>query len=154
MKRLLLLFALLITALASSAQQPLNVWVKVSPVISASGIVSGATNLPDGTIVHVILGAVVPSGDFNKDGCLDGDGSATVAVSHGSFGPIDVGTGGMPCLKAGTHYVVDVVMQAPFMQPATVIAIVGKNGENITGPLVSGTGIGRDVQAKFPVEVR
>jgi len=51
-------------------------------------------------------------------------------------------------------YSFEVVMRAPFMQPPNVIAVIGKNGENLVGPLVKRGGMDNDVQAIVPVEVR
>jgi hypothetical protein len=149
MKRLLVSVTLLFCSLFAYAQQPLNVWIKLPAVISSNGIVSGTTNLPDGTILSIgLMGP--PGSEFNRqEGCALN--ATNVAVSHGAFGP--VGITGMLCLSPG-RYAYNVIMIAPFMQPPDVIAIIGKDGSNLTGPLVSGTGIGRGVQAKIPVEVR
>ena len=149
MKRLLLVCALLFVACASYAQQPLNVWIKLPSVISTNGIVSGTTNLPDGTILSIgLMGK--PGSEFNRaEGCALN--AANVAVSHGAFGP--VGITGLSCLSPG-NYSYQVIMIAPFMQPPNVIAVIGKNGENLVGPLVKRGGIGNDVQATVPVEVR
>jgi|SRR6185312_2833281 len=151
MKRLLLVCALLFVACASYAQQPLNVWIKLPSVISTNGIVSGTTNLPDGTILAIgIMGAAGSA--FNSDPACDALGGPAVAVSHGKFGPVGLG-GTYGCLTPGM-YSFEVVMRAPFMQPPNVIAVIGKNGENLVGPLVKRGGIGNDVQATVPVEVR
>lgn len=149
MKRLLLLAALLLFACASYAQQPLNVWIKLPSVISTNGIVSGTTNLPDGTILSIgLMGK--PGSEFNRAaGCALN--AANVAVLHGAFGP--VGITGLSCLSPG-NYAYQVIMIAPFMQPPNVIAVIGKNGENLVGPLVKRGGMGNDVQATVPVEVR
>lgn len=151
MKRLIVFVTLLFCSLSAYAQQPLNVWINMPTTISSNGIVSGTTNLPDGTILAIgIMG--MPGSSFNSDPACDALGGPTVAVSHGKFGPVGLG-GTYGCLTPGAYFF-EVIMWAPLMQPASVIAIIGKDGSNLTGPLVSGTGIGRGVQAKIPVEVR
>ena len=153
MKLLLTFLATLFFVSPCMAQAPLKVWIKTHHTIPTDGMISGTTNLPDGTIMHAMLGAVTPSSDFNSDHCLDSGGSAVFAVSHGTFGPVNIGTGGNSCLKPGTHYVLDISIQAPFMQPPSVMAIMGKNGGNLAGPLVSESSICREIQAKIPVKV-
>jgi hypothetical protein len=128
----------------------LNVWIKLPAVIPSNGIVSGTTNLPDGTIFNLYLSTATPNENFDWT-CMAENG-ANAVVFHGSFRRTL--TGGKECLKPGTRYIFQVVMKAPFLQPASVIAVIGKDGSNLTGKLVSGSGIGRDVKASIPVEVQ
>ena len=150
MKRFAVFAALMLCALAAHAQQPLNVWIKLPSVISTDGIVSGTTNLPDGTILSIgIFGP--PGSAFNRDASCDAMTGITVAVSHGAFGPIGLG-GTYGCLTPGAYSYL-VIMRAPFMQPPSVIAVIGKNGSNLTGHLVKESNIDRNVQATISVAV-
>jgi hypothetical protein len=153
MKRLSVFVALLFCTSFAYAQQPLNVWIKLPSVISTDGLgmVSGTTNLPDGTVLSIGL-AGEPGSKFNRtDGC--GMAATYVAVSHGSFGPVSI-TGSTCLIDSPGHYRYEIVMLAPFMQPANVIAVIGKNGSNLTGPLVKTSSMDRDIEAAIPVEVR
>lgn len=85
--------------------------------------VSATSNLPDGTE----LGGTV----FQEGGYM-GQDSQTLDGGVAEFGPF--GDDGGP-LAPGT-YVVSVTMPIARNQPDSVRAVIGENGENLTGPLV------------------
>ena len=131
-----------------SAPRTLNVWVKVQPTVATNGIVAGTTNLPDGTVLSLSLAGPDYSA-FNRDNCCF---DAVVAVSHGAFGPVKIIKDGVDP-KPGSYRVM-VVMRDESMQPANVLAVIGKQGENLQGPFVVGPSNDRGVEATIPVEVR
>ena len=132
----------------TSARQPLNVGIKVPTTLAANGIVAGTTNLPDGTVLSLSLAG--PDGSaFNRDNCCF---NAVVAVSHGAFGPVKI-------IKDGVtpdpgNYRVIVVMRDWTMQPPSVVAAIGNQGENLRGRFVIGESDDRGVEATLPVEVQ
>lgn len=130
------------------AKQPLNVWIKLPPQIPSNGIVSGTTNLPNGTIITISLAGPYAS-QFNHDNQAY---AAIVAISHGAFGPVDVVSNGVT--PPPGRYTFQVVMRDWSMQPASVVAIIGKNGDNLSGPLVKDEYGSRNVDTEIPVEVR
>lgn len=149
MKRLMLVCAALLFSCALYAA-PLNVWVKISPSTTEQGVVSGTTNLPDGTVLVLTISSAIQGNSFNWR-CLAGDGSEAV-VSHGSFSQSL--TKGNACLNPGDRYIASATMKAAFLQPANVLAIIGKDGVNLGGPLVQDDGLGRGVNTSASVVVR
>jgi len=151
MKRLVFFVALLVIALATDAQSPLNVWIKMPPTITQDGLVAGTTDLPDGTILSLGIRAR-PGFVWHLDPACTADYSVRVAVVHGAFGP--VGLPILECLPPG-DYAWDIVMQASFMQPSKVIAVIGKTGDGLAGPLVKRDSrsdiLGPDVEAIIPM---
>lgn len=150
MKRLFVLATLLFCT-SAYAQQPLNVWIKMPSTITQDGLVAGTTNLPDGTILSLGIRAR-PGFVWHLDPACTADYSVRVAVVHGAFGP--VGLPILECLPQG-DYAWDIVMQASFMQPPHVIAIIGKTGDGVAGPLVKRDSrsdiLGPNVEAIIPM---
>jgi hypothetical protein len=137
--------------------KPLAVAIDTTFSSNAMPTVEGNTNLPDGTVLYVSLRGPVPdcfggcpqyAPDGRKDKMLlDG---APVVVRGGRFhaGPIWINqTGvqfprndGLPGLRPGAYVLaVSLSSGAPMMnQPASVRAIIGDQGENLSGPLMGG----------------
>lgn len=132
----------------AQAQAPLNVWIKLPATIPSSGITSGATNLPDGTVLSLSLAGPAYS-KFNRENCCY---DVKVSVSHGAFGPVGIIKNGIKA--APGHYAVSVVMLDPSMQPASVIEILGPHGENLSGSMVVTDQMGKDVEANIPVDIQ
>lgn len=150
MRRIMFGLALLLVSIAAFAQQPLNVWIKVPSVIPANGVISGTTNLPDGTVLTLHVDG--PAGSaFNR---ANWSFAPIVTVSHGSFGPVRVIGDGV--LADPGRYVLQVNTRAwsPDLEPPSVIAMVGDQGQNLTGPLVTGEGFARGVNASIQIEIR
>lgn len=148
MKRITLGLVALLVSIAAIAQQPLNVWIKVSPVVATNGIVAGTTNLPDGTLLSLSLAGPDYS-TFNRDNCCF---DAVVAVSHGAFGPVKITKDGVT--PGPGSYRVIVVMRDWTMQPPNVVAVIGQDGSNLAGPLIDASAGSRNVDASIPVEVQ
>jgi len=148
MRRIVLGLAVLLVCVAAFAQQPLNVWFKLPSTIPSNGMVSGTTNLPDGTLLSLSLAG--PSGSqFNRENCCY---DAVVAVSHGAFGPVMITHAPAP---PGAYKIL-IVMRDWMLQPPNVVAVIGKNGANLTGPYLNPakTFFDNGIQASIPVSVR
>jgi len=103
---------------------------------------SGRTSLPPAT-------ALILSVEEKMKGGFQGQSKCVVAESglfeSETFGPKDG-------LRDG-RYVAEVMMPIPAVQPPSVQAVIGKNGEHLTGDLVKKGGIGVTVsqQEEFAV---
>lgn len=102
-------------------------------------IVTGSTNLPDGTHLTITI--------ENKS--LGSFASSNVVVKNGSYTSGEFG--GKDGLKEGI-YEIEVLMPAPFVQPKSVQEIIGSEGENLSGPLVTEDFIGVVVSTRFNYE--
>lgn len=148
----LLSAALLVIVPALHAQQSINVWIKVPSSIPSNGMVSGTTNLPEGTILNLHL--IGPPSSAINAALFD----AVIAVREGKFGPVAVVPGGMS-LPPGP-YTLEIMAPGPKAsgkQPSTVVLVTGEDDEHLTGPLVKSIGTAQvpmhDVEATFPVTV-
>lgn len=106
-------------------------------------IVAGKTNLPDGTLLMISIENSSPFEPIVDD---------KVSVNNGSF------TSGifLSAIEEGLppgRYVADVVVPYPRVQPAKVRAIIGENGEHLTGPLVERYEAGATVSVKKDFQV-
>jgi uncharacterized OB-fold protein len=139
--------------LAASASSPFQVTIEASASGDARPMVTGTTNLPDGTQLMVWLHRPwLPDGKerlaagrtaCGDDDCLPLQTSTKlpnspgfgVVVKNGRFsgGPFDY-KGAAP--RPG-NYVLVVSSFYASLQPPEVRAIIGELGENMTGPLVS-----------------
>ena len=104
--------------------------------------VRGATNLPDGTRLLVVL--VAPNGMV-----IAQDEKVVVAASAFRAGPFYFQGRVLP---AGS-YVVEVVSQVGAYQPAHVSAVLGPRGEHMTGPTVKADRQGRHLSMRQMVAV-
>ena len=97
--------------------------------------ITGETNLPDNTELLVTVSG--KSTSFN--------GQDKTSVQSGRFqaGPFGSSNG----LKPG-QYTVDVVMPIPPIQPDSVRAVIGQNGENLRGSLVTKEQLGVSVKVE------
>lgn len=111
----------------------LNVAVEGGP--DRRPMVSGETNLPDGT--ELMFGIESKTANFT--------GGDKGVVSGGRFRSAAFGPDGG--LKPG-QYVADVTMPIPEVQPPQVREVIGANGENLRGPLVKKGGIGMSVEVE------
>jgi Sel1 repeat len=139
---------------SGSASKPFVVTMDVSVSGGARPIVRGATNLPDGTQLAILLGQPsLPDAEermakgltaCGNDNCAplqtytklpDGVGFGVV-VKNGQFndGPF---TYEGAALRPG-NYVLQVSSFFALTQPENVRAVIGPLGENMTGPLVGG----------------
>jgi hypothetical protein len=136
-----------------TVSQPFAVAIETSVSGGARPIVTGTTNLPDGTELYIWLKKLwLPNAKERMnvglsacgDDCFpfqttsklpDGVGLGVVVKNgHFSDGPFtDKGA----ALRPGT-YVLEVSVYFATLQPAYVRAIIGQLGENMTGPLVGG----------------
>jgi hypothetical protein len=141
----------------AAVSRPLVVAIEASISGGARPVVTGTTNLPDGTHLWIALNKpLLPDGEERlaaglaacEDDCLPraADGkrlSDDVVVKNGRFsdGPFtDKGA----ALSAGT-YILDVYQLIGLGNigiPANVLTIIGENGENLTGPLVNACCVG------------
>lgn len=104
-------------------------------------VVAGETNLPDGTELLISLS--------NESVGFTAQDKAI--VSNGKFlaGPLGPKSG-----LAAANYVVEVMMPVPSAQPESVQAIVGNEGQYLTGPLVKDSSWGgKTVEYSFPYTV-
>jgi hypothetical protein len=131
----------------ASAPQPFAVAIETSVSGGARPIVTGTTNLPDGTNLMVFLRmdaanlsdtALSACGDICSGRGLS-DGQFPVirgaVVMNGQFrdGPITYKGSALP---SGTYVLEISTFPQPGFQPPDVLAILGPRGENMTGPLV------------------
>lgn len=96
---------------------------KVTPTEDNRAIVSGKTNLPDGTQLLIIL---------SNDG-RGFSASSKAVVTESEFTSLPLGP---PSGLDEGNYEIDIVMSSPRMQPENVKAIVGEMGEHLSGELV------------------
>lgn len=101
-------------------------------------IITGTTNLPDGTSLMVSMNSKSAPGDSFQ---------SKTTVQGGKFKAGPFGKGGQ--LPLG-HYEVDVTMPIPAVQAASVQAVIGKKGENLTGDLVQKGDLGVTVERVVP----
>jgi hypothetical protein len=87
-------------------------------------LIMGETNLPDGTVVLVTLSRI-------DDGYAR---ELTTSVKKGAFEAGPFGEYGLP-LDDGL-YDIKITIPVPWSQPKSVLAVIGRNGENLQGPLV------------------
>jgi hypothetical protein len=132
---------------SASVSQPFVVAIEESVSEGARPIVSGTTNLPDGTQLTILirkprlpnaeerLGVdLAACGDDCSSSTATGTALGGVAVKNGQFrdGPF---TDKGDALSPGT-YVLEIMIPEAASQPPGVLAIIGPRGENMTGPLV------------------
>ena len=98
-------------------------------------VINGTTNLPDLTNLLISL--------ENKALGFSSQDKANISNGHFSAGPLGQTTG----LPDG-HYTIEVLMPLPSTQPATVQAIIGKQGQHLTGPLAEDTEWGGKIVEK------
>jgi len=98
-------------------------------------LINGTTNLPNLTNLLISI----------ENKALDFGAQDKVNVSNGHFsaGPLGPTTG----LTDG-HYTIEVLMPLPSTQPETVQAIIGKQGQHLTGQLVKDTEWGGKIVEK------
>lgn len=106
----------------------LNVTMSIAAAELGPLTVSGETNLPDGTILSLLL-----RGDFPVCSPKCGFMMSQTTVQNGKFsgrilGERDPGPG---------LYTVDVAVAAGSVQPSSVQALMGPNGEGVRGPYVT-----------------
>ena len=119
----------------STAQPPLTEDVTLQLDIAASDgrpVIRGTTNLPAGTHLMVSISDTKTDGRYYT-------GQSKCAVASG--GTFQAGPFSKKDSKLEGAYVADVTMPIPKFQPASVKAIIGKNGENLKGPLVKPLGV-------------
>jgi hypothetical protein len=129
----------------SFAQQPLvgdvliNLNVTILPDQRAR--LSGTTNLPNGTKLMLSVEETLENGFLGQSSCVVSEG-AFISESFGRTGGLTPG-----------EYIADVTMPLPMVQPEAVKAVVGKNGENLRGPLVrqNSAGVTASRSMKFTV---
>lgn len=129
------------TGEASYALPPVT--LALSSEKNAEGMVRivGTTNLPDGTIVMVTL----------QNASSEYTAQDKTAVSSGEFKTGFFGNDGPP-LVAGT-YQVTINTPVAQVQPDNVQAIIGKQGENLTGSFVKTASIGDSKIVRFSQDI-
>jgi hypothetical protein len=152
----------------AAPSQPFVVAIRASVSGGTRPIVTGTTNLPDGTHLYISLNQpFLPNGKERLAAGLSACGDDcfpltvgptrlmdTVVVKNGQFsdGPF---TDNGAALRPGT-YILDVWFMASVDQPPEVLAIIGPHGENMTGPLVGaccpGTHFGMETLPNFQAE--
>lgn len=100
----------------------------------------GETNLPDNTELSVTVSG--------KSTNFTGQDKASVQAGRFQAGPFGPSNG----LNPG-QYTVDVVMPIPPIQPDSVRAVIGQNGENLKGSLVTKgqLGVSVEVEQQFKI---
>jgi hypothetical protein len=139
--------------------QPFVVTIETSVSGSARPIVTGTTNLPDGTHLSIwiakpwqpnakerlAVGLAVCGDDCLPLTATNYDTGDDVLVKNGQFsdGPFtDKGA----ALRPGT-YVLEIMISGASSEPPDVLAIIGSRGEKMTGPLVGACCFGERDQA-------
>jgi hypothetical protein len=124
-------------ALPPPLAQGVVLTVKLSFAADHRATVSGDTNLPDGT--KLVIGVKEP-------GQAGAGAQSQAAVSAGRYTAGSIGPEGG--YRDGT-YLAEVVMPAATEQPDAVRAVIGAQGENLTGKLVvRGGAVGPTVVAR------
>lgn len=121
------LWALTTSVLAAMPSiSPISIKTKTSITGKGQVIVSGTTNMPDKTKFIVSI---------NND-ARQFYASDEVTVTKGAFRTTPLGpvSGTLP-----GQYEIEVMAPVPDVQPESVRAVIGKNGENLKGPLVQQT---------------
>lgn len=90
---------------------------------SNQAVVSGTTNLPDGTIL--LISAVQENGNFSMQYQVPVENGSFASVQFGQDGGLDFGT-----------YIAQALMPVSSEQPEWVQARIGPRGENLVGSLV------------------
>lgn len=114
--------------------------IEVSKASSGRPILSGRTNLPDGTTI--MLGVSGSDTGFNGGESTEVEGTTFIA---GPFGPargLDPG-----------RYVASAVMPYPLVQSASVKAVIGEDGEHLRGALVERKELGPTVRVETAFQV-
>lgn len=122
------MIAFLIIFISNSSAFGLNVnlMIKVIKLPDNRVQINGKTNLPVGTQLMLSVEENAENGFWGQSNCVvsnNGDFNSEV------FGPNDG-------LKDG-RYIAEVLMPVPAVQPPSVLEIIGRNGEKLTGNLVS-----------------
>lgn len=125
---------------ANTTPGPITVALDVQVPEKEEGphLIRGTTNLPDGTSLMVSINSKSAPGDSFQ---------SKVTVQGGKFKAGPFGKGGQ--LPLG-HYEVDVTMLIPTVQDASVQAVIGKKGENLTGNLGKRGDLGVTVERVVP----
>ncbi len=92
---------------------------------------SGKTSLPPSTALMISVREKLEGGFLGQSKCVVTDGGT---FESETFGPKEG-------LRKG-RYVAEVTMPISAVQPPSVQAVIGKNGEHLTGDLVKKSGIG------------
>jgi len=116
---------------ATPVGKDLVVSISIEPEVQADKriIISGKTNLPSETLIFITLEDAITLGNYG--------GTKATILSDGVYKTEPFGgTLGLP----GGKYVAGVTMLLPALQPKTVRQIIGENGQNLKGPLVTPLG--------------
>lgn len=113
------------TALSFASDRDVNLTLNVSIQPDKHVRLRGTTNLPPGTKLMLSIEERMENGFFGQSSCFV---SSNGTFESEAFGP-----------KGGLHdgqYVADVTMPVARVQSAEVQHIIGKDGQNLSGPLV------------------
>lgn len=129
-------------SMVDAVAEEVELTLKVTTLAGKRVQLSGTTNLPSGTALMLSVQETVENGFYGQSRCTV---SAKGIFESELFGP-----------KNGLHdglYVANVTMPIPRVQPPEIRAIIGENGEKLSGMLVRkdilGTSVSQSV--KFSV---
>ncbi|GKW47821.1 hypothetical protein [Halomonas sp. NCCP-2165] len=128
---------------AAVLDEPIRVSLSALPRDDRRLAVSGATNLPEGTRLQLVVIREASGVSWRQRLQVGEDGN----VEAGPLGP---GSG----LAAG-RYILRLSMSPASVQPPRVRAVVGERGEHLSGDWVreSGHGLGRIIEYQVPYEL-
>ena len=134
-----------ISAPASPPQKaktdPLRVQIKAQSDGAEQPMVSGTTNLPDGSSLMISIRR--PQAKYFAQ--------ATTTVLNGAFTAGPFSARGAPVPPG--EYEIDVTFPLAFTQSPAVQEVVGRDNENLTGPLVVKSNLGVTAELKTKVKV-
>lgn len=125
---------------AEGVSQDVSLELTVSLTVTSRPTLLGQTNLPDGTSIMTSVEGVSTEFLGQQETTVDNG-----AFRAGPFGPV----GGLP----PGRFVAGATMPIPRLQDASVRAIIGEDGENLTGPLVEqgAVGVTVSVEERFQI---